>query len=364
MKNLTYALLTLFISLAGNATILTVNNNNPSPGQYSDLQVAIDAANAGDTLLIHRSPTSYGNATITKQLTLIGEGVLTNKAPLTTDINIGTILLTFNSTTLTDASHSKLVGLRIATLNVYEKDATLLNSVDSVSIMYCRLVTVNIKNNVNGLTITNSMISTVSSGYLYNSVFKYNLIATISSSNSIGANNLFMNNIIFTRLSLIGGIVANNVFYCTTSVPFALLAKNTIFSNNIMYGEITPFVPTDFSTNGNTSADNKINENPLFVNPIAFTALFAYSHTSPAAGPFADFHLQAGSPAIGAGTDGKDLGIYGGSTPWRDGSTTDSRYRYYPLPDAVPVITGITVQNPVVNEGGNLQIQLNATTAP
>ena len=109
MKNLTYALLTLFISLAGNATILTVNNNNPSPGQYSDLQVAIDAANAGDTLLIHRSPTSYGNATITKQLTLIGEGVLTNKAPLTTDINIGTILLTFNSTTLTDASHSKLV---------------------------------------------------------------------------------------------------------------------------------------------------------------------------------------------------------------------------------------------------------------
>ncbi len=161
-----------------------------------------------------------------------------------------------------------------------------------------------------------------------------------------------------------GGIVANNIFYCTTATAFALVAKNSIFSNNIMYGELTPFVATDFSTNGNSSVNNQINISPLFITPIAFNTFFNYTHTSPASGPFADFHLQAGSPAIGAGTDGTDLGIYGGSTPWRDGSTTDSRYRYYPLPDAVPVITGVTVQNPVVNEGGNLQIQLNATTAP
>ncbi len=189
MKNLAYILLILSVSLTGNATILTVNNNNPSPGQYSDLQVAIDAANVGDTLLIHRSATTYGNATITKKLVLIGEGVLTNKAPLTTDISLGTVLLSYNSTTLTNASHSKLVGLRITTLNIYEKDATLLNSVDSISIAYCRLATVSLKNNINGLTITNSMINTVSNGNLYNSVFKYNLIATISSSNTLGSNN-------------------------------------------------------------------------------------------------------------------------------------------------------------------------------
>ncbi|HNW71202.1 MAG TPA: hypothetical protein PKI01_12410, partial [Bacteroidales bacterium] len=33
-----------------------------------------------------------------------------------------------------------------------------------------------------------------------------------------------------------------------------------------------------------------------------------------------NFHLQPGCLGIAAGTDGTDLGIYGGSTPWKENS--------------------------------------------
>src|SRR5690348_8515351 len=56
------------------ATVITVDNNANSPGQYSSLQSAINAASAGDTLYVSGSTSSYGNFTLNKRLTLIGTG--------------------------------------------------------------------------------------------------------------------------------------------------------------------------------------------------------------------------------------------------------------------------------------------------
>lgn len=41
------------------------------------------------------------------------------------------------------------------------------------------------------------------------------------------------------------------------------------------------------------------------------TAEFSYQY---------DFNLQIQSPGINAGTDGTDIGIYGGAFPWKEGS--------------------------------------------
>lgn len=279
---------------------------------------------------------------------------------------IGILTLTYNTTTLEHASKSVISGLSITTINLYEKSSDVNFACDSIQISYCKIATLTLKNNVHFLTIKNSIISVISFGILHNFTAVNNIIYQVNSNGTLGGNNLVANNLIMLRLTLAGGVVVNNIFYTPFGGAFVMQSRNIIFSNNIMYNTApaTPFNSNDYVINGNTSVNNQFNIDPLFVNPIAFNTLNAYTHVAPAAGPFADFHLQAGSPAIGAGTDGKDLGIYGGSTPWRDGSATDSRYRYYPLPDVVPVITGVTVQNPVVNEGGNLQIQLNATTAP
>ena len=366
MKQINITLLLVGLLLVGNysfAGIITVNNNNPSPGQYNDLQTAIDAAQAGDTLLIHRSATSYGNVIITKRITLIGEGDLANKATLSAS-TLGIVTLNYNTTTLEHASKSKLIGLTIANLNINEKSTDVNFACDSVYISYSKITVITPKNKVNGLTIKYSIINNIVGGQLFNCRFTNNIMNNANMSSVDGSNNILINNIFTQRLNLSGGVVANNIFYANAGVAFLFTCKNVITSNNILYNTTIPFTPTDFTSNGNSSVNNQFNVDPLFVNPVTFNALNAYTHTAPTTGPFADFHLQPTSPAINAGTDGTDLGIYGGGVPWRDGSTTDSRYRYFPLPDAVPVITGVTVQNPVVNQGGTLQIQINATTQP
>src|SRR4030043_1958978 len=56
------------------ATVRTVSNNPDIPAQYNNLQAAIDASAAGDTILVSGSATTYGDITIRKKLVLFGAG--------------------------------------------------------------------------------------------------------------------------------------------------------------------------------------------------------------------------------------------------------------------------------------------------
>src|SRR5690348_3604854 len=68
------SILALSLALNSFATVITVDNNANSPGQYSGLQTAINSAAPGDTLYVSGSVTSYGNVTINRRLTVIGTG--------------------------------------------------------------------------------------------------------------------------------------------------------------------------------------------------------------------------------------------------------------------------------------------------
>ena len=63
-----------FSYFVGNSTVWTVDNNSNSPAQYSDLQLAVDNAAIGDTILVAGSTTSYGDITLDRKLTIIGAG--------------------------------------------------------------------------------------------------------------------------------------------------------------------------------------------------------------------------------------------------------------------------------------------------
>ena len=56
------------------AAVLVVNNITNGPGQYATINAAMQVANAGDTLYVDASATSYGSFTITKSLVIIGKG--------------------------------------------------------------------------------------------------------------------------------------------------------------------------------------------------------------------------------------------------------------------------------------------------
>jgi len=69
---------------------------------------------------------------------------------------------------------------------------------------------------------------------------------------------------------------------------------------------------------------------------------------------FDDYRLQPGSAAANYGTDGKDVGIYGGTSPID-----------YPLAGEPPVpqIKSMTINNNVVPPGGTLNVNVKAKKA-
>lgn len=80
MKKLNVFLtLSLAAAFSANATVHQVDNNANSPGVFTTIEAAHDAAVAGDTLYVHGSETVYTSTDIEKQLTIIGEGALPDK---------------------------------------------------------------------------------------------------------------------------------------------------------------------------------------------------------------------------------------------------------------------------------------------
>ena len=78
-KNTFFTLAAVCMAVAANATILRVSNVEGSSAPYSDLQAAVDAANAGDTIMVDGSNTAYDKTTIDKRLVLIGPGFWVNE---------------------------------------------------------------------------------------------------------------------------------------------------------------------------------------------------------------------------------------------------------------------------------------------
>ena len=300
MKNVFTLFCLLFLSLSAQATILTLNNNNPTPGQHTTFAAAHDAAAPGDTILVHGSPVSYGNVTISKKLAVIGPGHKPN-----TPSGLGATFGTFNISSLTGV---RIQGVKFdATLT----GSNLLTNVDSLIVENCFIAgNFNIGNGCDHVVIRNS-------------VFQGGIIRGDNSSfdDLVVENNFFvLPNPLFDWGGTGNKIVRNNIFAQLTGTNLvAGSIRNTLFENNIFYG-VNPNSGTQtdciyannitFGTsnnqlppNGQGGSDNQEGVDPLFVNPTPLASLTFFDYNR-------DYRLQPGSPAIGTGTNGTDIGVY------------------------------------------------------
>lgn len=357
-----------FTALNTFATIRTVSNNVNSPGQYTDLQAAITAAANNDTIYIHRSDLNYGTVTIDKPLTMIGEGALPNKqVQLSTssaynvqiqgiNLNYGTFPIT------TNASGSKFYGLSVFSFNInYNSSGVGVNNLlfnrNKIGVIYLGSTHSNV-------TLTQNIITSVSqssgsAGALINSTISNNLISSFQPITSQGSNNIISNNIFQTYFWARGAVVSNNIFYYSSTLDISTILCT--FSNNLFFGT-NPVVGTSIISGTNTGTGNLFNVDPQFTTPSSVSIVNGYTYTNPAAGPFADFHLLLSSPGVNYGTDGTSIGIYGGNYSWIDGSTTDSRYRYFAMPNQVPHMIQMDISNPSLPINGTLNVNFNAKT--
>ncbi len=303
MKNCTLVLVLLLAPIFFNAQT-TVDNSPGSNAEFSDLQSAISAAANDEIIYVHASEINYGIITVNKPLTLIGFGHSDpDKQTLLEDL-----ILT------TGASNTTITGFHV------NDDFYLSNPLGTP---------------LSNLVIENNLIDgTLSLGFggVDNIVIRGNIIYQIgTTSSSVNSNNytnaLITNNIILYYIGLknyqsitiknniflspnssspvynvgnaTGSItVQNSIMYYNVSSTYNPDALGVIFENCLTYnigsGSVVPLV----------GATNLNNQDPLFVEDND-NALFD--------GATNDFNLQGGSPAIGMGAGGVDMGLFDGS---------------------------------------------------
>jgi hypothetical protein len=313
MKTLWQTLLFVFVAIfmcntLYAQTIYIVNPTGVPAGVnvHTTLQSAVDAASDGD--IIYLMPNSATvNLDLTKRLTLIGSGFYN-------PVRIGLLNLKEG------ASGSIIDGIHI-TGYIYI-DAHL----SGIAIRNCVFeggaghhINLAVNRSINGLVINNNIFR----GH-HSAIY-------LGSSSSNHSNVIVQNNLIRTNGTGInagnGTVIRNNIFLGMNTGWMALNIRDSIVENNIFYAvavssgvytssfrnNISSLGNFDFiGSNGNFGSDNVVTD-PMFEDLEESQVIWI---------PGWNLNLLPGSPAIGVGTDGTDIGLFGGPNPFNNNGTS------------------------------------------
>ncbi|NOZ08090.1 MAG: hypothetical protein GXO91_04320 [FCB group bacterium] len=295
-KNILFNMIAISIVISSVVlgSVWRVNNNTGTSPDFTTLQAAHDGAAYGDTLYIEGSSTSYGDAVITKQLTVIGPGYFLTENPNTQANPLNGIV---GTVTLNNGSQgSEFSGLQMNHVAVNTDEiiirrnyivATATYSASTVQINNSQNVLVtqnyiyhvpNHNSTYYGVEINNGSFITVQNNFIRGRVSSLYFVDSGSC--------VFRNNIIYDGVSGSGQQLINNILFSGT-----YSGENDLL-NNLCNGD-------QFGTgNGNQS---NIDMN------IVFTGTGSTD---------GQWQLVFNSPASGAGFDGEDCGMFGGLTPY------------------------------------------------
>ncbi len=285
------------VTMAAQAKIWRVNNNPGVVADATTAQAAHNLAAAGDTIHLEPSSTNYGDVTCTKRLTWLSIGSFLSQ-------NTGN---QYSSNEAIAGKFTMQSGSQGSLISVYSS-----SNID----VYIDNITV-IRSRVTGWINTagiNAFNLTVSQCYVNTYI------------NFLGANCIAANNIC-TYISTGGNasaVINGNIIFNGGSRTI----YNSVFQNNIIISGTYSFFNSNVSFNmtsgaaGLTAGNGNIFSVPMenvFVNHLS--------------NPTVDKNLmlKPGSPAIGAGDGGIDMGAFGGSTPFVLG-----------LQPAIPAITALS----------------------
>jgi hypothetical protein len=337
------------------ATVWTVSNNANRPAQYTTIQAAVNAASPNDTILITGG--SY-SGTVTAQIPLVYYGESING---TTQFPQTTISSTFNLNRLNSsmsASGSRFYGIRFnstVSINgsfsgstpgqeimsdlIFERCSFISGSSANLNYSAGKHTQMTVRN---CLFLGGISLPAATSGphdiVVTNCVFSPNSAAMTGSGDFDGGvlirNSLFMDHTSSSFTGSISDIVLeNNIFY--KAEPTGLSAST--WNNNLTYLCNSNTIPYG----SNFGSGNIVNQNPLFVNYPALGAAHSFNH---------NYTLQAGSPCIGTGTNGIDIGLNSGNAPVSN----------IPIYGKIPGVTVLSIPVSSVPVGGTLQIQIEA----
>jgi hypothetical protein len=297
----------LAINIVEAQNIFAVQNGN-NPMFYSNLDTAIIKAQSGDTIFLPGG--SYSIKTpIDKELHIIGTGFFPDSTLATSPSHISG-----NMIILSGSDNGSLTGFSLIGDIVFGTNTDNQN-VNNFLIDRCSFNTLKLSfNGSDSTSSTNFLVKecvikgNVYGGYLQNIKICNCIIGErMCYFNGYASfqNNIFLlNNSILINTS--SARLINNIFLSQYS--FSIRSNGNIFNNNLLVYGGPPF--------NNDCYDNIVYNNifgipkdSIFVNQVLDT----YN-------PINDYHLKPTCRGKNAGHDGTDVGIYGGSFPWKEGS--------------------------------------------
>ena len=344
MKTIYKTILTLAIigiASVSQATVITVSNNPITAGQYTNLQTAINASTNGDTIYVHGSPTSYGDITVDKKLCFIGAGYAVTGTQNNVSSYLGNIYLSNNVVFVTNAASSSFIGLDIYNLNAGGTNYA------SIYVSRCRFTYMSIYNNgwivencifyeitlqyspVSNCLIRNNFV--VNSGYISGASSSYNQSGLIVDHNVIDGLLYNFSNAIFS----------NNVFFYSNISAWSSV-NNCTFTNNITASSISNTLPYGTNSGGGN------------MNNVSFAALFVGVMSTPQGYPAMlslDWHLKTTCVGHNGGSDGADVGMYGGTYAMPNLTGASS---------IIPQMTLMNINNVSIPVNGTLNVRFKA----
>ena len=323
----TFLLAILHASVPAMADILYVNNDTAYPADYRTFDDAFAAASAGDTIMLAASTTSYGSiAIVGKPVKLVGNKCINNNAPgqparadeETTKIDYLWVGVTGGggeSRLLANGTIVESIDVLNLTASVWSDGCTFKNCNMNVGFVYgsgnlfigCRFWgRVGLERHEDN-TVTPAHVSPGTNNHFQNCITEDLETDSFTSGD-------FVNCVIgFGGASPTYGVAENS----TVTLRSCIVDDSNI-GNSGFYRVYNKF------NDGGTRLHHCLivgigGGDPV---PSLSAGLNNLTATS-SASVFSDnfYNLLAGSPAIGSGEDGVDMGIFGGPTPYQWGGS-------------------------------------------
>lgn len=285
-KTLVTALFMLCITSAFSQTIRRVNNTGiTGPNIYSSLQAAHNAAVAGDIIYVEGSGTAYDNLVCTKKLTIIGPGYLLGENYTyfsdLRPVNLGTVVFDPGS------AGSSLIGCSSTSVTIKVSNIIISRNFD-----------LTVTTNSSAGPITGVVINKNYDIRLYGSSYSNN-VTTLVSNNYL----TYCSMDYFTH----SGTFSNNTINGSTYLHDFNVFNNILIDGSVDFENCNLYNNIDAKALANATAFGTSNGN---IGNADKTKLFVGATQNSTDG---QWKLIAGSIAIGAGFNGADCGMYGGT---------------------------------------------------
>ncbi|MEO1415048.1 MAG: hypothetical protein AAFW00_07200 [Bacteroidota bacterium] len=303
MKQVLFTILSLLITFSGvHGQRLIAVQNGGAPTFYTNLDSAIQDAQAGDTVYIPGYFHNVDTFFIEKPLILVGVGHdpdSTLAYGINTEISAITVLKS-DSVTLIGMLFDSPIYL-----------GTNTQAIQKIKIQSCRTEAINYGNSATQeVVIINSVIKNLvglgnENCRVFNSIIDNG--AQNFSNGTVFQNNFFLQTSLYYLNSMNNCTFSNNVIL---NIQTGINNQGNVFFNNLKFGSFTGISSDNvFYNNEIFGGTFSVVKDTIFAD-IGNGQLFAYDR---------DYNLIS-SLGKNGGSDGTDIGIYGGPFPWKDGS--------------------------------------------